>query len=57
MAAGGQSDKKASDIELHMKQRCVTEFLHAGGMAPIDIHQCLLNTDEGQTVGVSIVRQ
>ena len=25
----GQSDKMASDMELHMKQRCVTEFLRA----------------------------
>ena len=29
MAAEGQSDKMASDMEVHMKQRCVTEFLHA----------------------------
>jgi len=28
MAAEGQSDKMASDVEMHMKQRCVTEFLH-----------------------------
>ncbi|MEQ5154436.1 hypothetical protein ABN254_21715, partial [Providencia rettgeri] len=30
MAAEGQSDKMASDMEVHMKQRCVTNFLHAG---------------------------
>jgi len=29
MTAEGQSDKMASDIEVRMKQRCVTEFLHA----------------------------
>jgi hypothetical protein len=29
MAAEGQSDKMASDMEVHMKQSCVTEFLHA----------------------------
>jgi hypothetical protein len=29
MAAEGQSDKMASDMEVRMKQRCVTEFLHA----------------------------
>jgi len=28
MAAKGQSDKKASDVEVWMKQKCVTEFLH-----------------------------
>ena len=38
MAAEGQSDKMASDMEVHMKQRCVTEFLHVEKMAPIDIH-------------------
>jgi len=27
MAAEGQSDKMASDMEAHMKQRCVIEFL------------------------------
>ena len=29
MAAEGQSDKMASDMEVRMKQRCVIEFLHA----------------------------
>ena len=29
-AAEVQSDKVASDMEVRMKQRCVTEFLHAG---------------------------
>jgi len=28
MAAEGQSDRMASDMEASMKQRCVTEFLH-----------------------------
>lgn len=28
-AAEAQSDKMASDTEMHMKQRGVTEFLHA----------------------------
>ena len=30
MAAEGQSDKLASDMEGHMEQRCVIEFLHIG---------------------------
>ena len=53
MAAEGQSDRTAADIEVWMQQRGRTEFLHAEKMAPIDIHQCLLNTDGDQTVGVA----
>ena len=43
MAAEGQSDRMVSDMEVHMKQRCGIEFLHAEKMAPIDIHLHLLN--------------
>ena len=43
MAAEEQSDKMASDMEVHMKQRCVIEFLHAEKMAPTDVHWGLLN--------------
>lgn len=25
----GRSDKKASDMKVHMKNTCITEFLHA----------------------------
>ena len=46
----------ASDMEVHMKQRCVIEFLHAEKLAPTDIHQWLLNIDGDQTVDVSTVR-
>ena len=28
MAAEGQSDKMASDTELHVEQKCVTDFPH-----------------------------
>ena len=38
------------DMEVHMNQRCVTEFLHAEKMASIDIHGHLLYTDRDQTV-------
>jgi hypothetical protein len=38
MAAEEQSRKMASHMEVCMKQRCVTEFLHAEENAPIDIH-------------------
>ena len=32
----------APDMEACMKERCVTEFLHAHKMAPTDIHPHLL---------------
>ncbi|MEQ5179387.1 hypothetical protein [Proteus genomosp. 6] len=38
MVAEGQSDRMVSDMEVCMKQSCVTEFLHVEKMAPIDIH-------------------
>ena len=50
IAAEEQSDKMASDMKEHMKQRYGIEFLHVEKMAPTDIHQCLLNTDGDQTV-------
>ncbi len=56
MAAEGQSDKMASDMEVDTEQRCVVEFLHAEKMAPTDIHQCLLNVYGDQMVDVSTVR-
>jgi len=45
-----------SDTEECMKQRCGTEFLHEEKIAPIDIHQHLLNISGDQTVAVSTVR-
>ena len=42
-ASEGQSDKMVSDMEVHMKQKRGTEFLHVEKIAPIDIHQSLLN--------------
>ena len=53
MAAEGQSDKMASEVEVRVKRRVVLEFLRAGKMAPIDFHQCLLNVSGDQTVDVS----
>jgi len=38
MAAEGQTDKIASDMEMQMKQRCVIEFLHEEKMASVDSH-------------------
>jgi len=38
MAAEEQSDEMTSDIEVHTKQRWVTEYLHVEKIAPIDIH-------------------
>ena len=56
VAAQGQSDKMVSNMEVYMKQRCRTEFLHAEKMAPTDIHWCLLNIYGDQTVDVCTVR-
>ena len=47
----------ASDIEVCMKQRSITEFLHVEKIAPNDIHQNLLNIYGDQTVYVSTVRR
>jgi hypothetical protein len=56
MAAEGQIDKMVSDMEVHMKQRCVTELLHAEKFGPNYIHRRLLNVYGDQIVGVSTVR-
>jgi len=48
--------KKASDTEVHMKQRGVIEFLYAEQMAPTDIHWHLRNVAGDQTVDLSTVR-
>ena len=57
MAAEGESDKMASDMEVWMKPRCVTEFLHAEEVACIEVDQCLLNIYADQTVDACTVRQ
>jgi len=57
MAAEEQPNKMVSDMEVHMKQKCVLHFLHMEEMAPTDIHQCLLNICGDQTVDMSTVRQ
>ena len=57
MVEEGQCDRVASDMEVHMKQRCVTEFMNEEKMAPIDMHRYLLNVYGDQTVDVSTVRQ
>jgi len=45
MTSEGQSDKMASNMEVRMKEMGVTEFLDVEKMVPLDIYQCLLNTD------------
>ena len=57
MAAKGQSDRMAFNMEVWIEQLCVTEFFHPGKMARTDIHWCLLNVDRDQTVDVSTVRR
>jgi len=44
MAAEGQSGRMTSDMEVCLKQRCVTEYLYVEKMAPIDINWYLLYT-------------
>ena len=56
-AESGQSDEMASDMEVRMEQRCVTEFLNAEKIAPKYIHRRLLNVYGDQTVDVSTVRR
>ena len=55
MAAEWQSHKMAPDMEVHMKQRGVTEFLHVEKIASTGIHRHFLYVDVGQTVDVSTV--
>ena len=56
MIAEGHSDRMASDTEVHMKQRCVTAFLHAEKTAPIYVHQHSLNIYGDQRMDMSTVR-
>ena len=44
-------------MEVHMKQRCVIEFLHVEKIAPRDNHRHFLNVYGDQTVDVSTVRR
>lgn len=57
MKAEEHSDRMVSDMEARMKQKYITEFLHAEKIAPTDIHQHLLHVSGDQTVDVSPVRQ
>jgi hypothetical protein len=57
IAAEVQSGKMSSDMEVHTKEMCVTEFLHAEKTAPIDIQQRLLNVCGDHTVDVNTVRR
>lgn len=45
------------DLKVHMKKRCVTEFLYEEETLPINIHGQLLNVSRDQTVDVRAVRQ
>jgi len=50
MAAGGQSETMASDMEMQKKQSCGIEFLYVVKIAPPDIHCLLPNVYGDQTV-------
>ena len=57
MEAKGQSDNMASDMEVHMKQRCVTEQLHAAETAPTDVltlAECLWGPNNGCEHGEAV---
>jgi hypothetical protein len=56
IAAEEQYGKMVSGFEVRKKQRCHL-FLHAEKIAPIDIHQCLMNVYKDQTKDVNIVRR
>jgi len=55
MAAKGQCDRKASDMEVCMKQRCVTELLHAETKCT-HRHPPMLAESGDQTATVGTVR-
>ena len=56
-SAEGQSDKMVPDMQVNMKQRYITEFLHMEKKnAHTDIHQCMPNVYGGQRVDVNTVR-
>jgi len=57
MKAERQSERMASDLEVHMKQRSVTECLFVEKMASTDIHQHSLTVYGDQAVDVSTVRR
>ena len=56
MAAERQFDRMASEMEIHMKQRFVTELFYVEKVALTDWHQCLLNVCGDQKVDVNTVR-
>ena len=41
---------RGADVEVRMKQRCATEFLHSEKVVPSDIHRWLLDIAGDQTV-------
>ena len=55
MAAEGQSDTMARDMEVWMKQRCEIEF-YVKKKSSIVIYQCLLNVFGDKIVDVRTVR-
>ena len=56
MAVEGHSDIRASDMEVSMNQKDLTELHHEEEIAATDIHQYWMNIYRDQTVDVSTVR-
>ena len=57
MAAEWQSDKMVLDMEVYVKQMCITELIPVEKIPPTDIHRCLLDVYKDQTVDVSSMKQ
>ena len=56
MAAEGQSDKMASDMEIRIAAKVCDWIPPCRKIAPTDIHRCLLNVYREQAVDISTVR-
>jgi hypothetical protein len=57
ISAEEQSGKLTHTMEMRTKLRCVTEFLNAAKITPVEIQRRLLNVYGDQTVDVSTVRR
>ena len=46
MATEGQSDRMVPDMEVHMKRKCVTEFLWVENTVPINDYWTFMETKQ-----------
>ena len=52
-----EEKKRASSMDLHLKQRAVIEFLTIEGCSPIEIYSCMKAVYGGMCSDVSTVRR